>query len=362
MSFPVRLACAAMLLLTPLAAAAQPAEPAPELLPPIACSASDQPIRTQGFLPIGGIDQWVTIRGAACGNPVILFIHGGPGNPMSPYSETIFAEWEKDFTIVQWDQRGAGRTYGRNPGSSDTSLSLERMTADGIELATYLAANLGQRRLVLVGTSWGSVLGVHMARARPALFHAYVGVSQLVSYRDNQEASYRNLLARARAAGDAQTVASIEALGPPPWTNPRNFGILRRAIRTYERRASDPAPQSWWVRSPLYATPAAAAADEAGEDYSYLQFVGLAGDGMLSRVDLPALGHGFEIPFYLVQGAEDLLTVPEVARRYFDAVSAPAKEYVLVGRAGHDPNLAMMSAVHDLLTKQAARWRGAAAR
>ena len=132
-------------------------------------------------------------------------------------------------------------------------------------------------------------------------------------------------------------MSSIEAFGPPPWTNPRNFGILRRAMRVYEAKSSVGSPDSWWVPAPLYATPASLAEYEAGEEYSYLRFVGLAGDGMFSRIDLPALGREFEVPVFLVHGAEDLLTVPEVARRYFESIVAPEKAFVLLARTGHDP-------------------------
>ncbi|HEX8365899.1 MAG TPA: alpha/beta hydrolase [Allosphingosinicella sp.] len=345
---------AAALLLTPSRAPALSEE-----MTALSCASPEAPIEAQGFVPIGGIAQWVTVRGSACGNPILLFVHGGPGNPMSPFSANVFREWERDFTIVQWDQRGAGRTFGRNPATANDVLSLERMTQDGVEIAGFLARSLGQDRVVLIGTSWGSALGVHMALARPDLFHAYVGVSQLVQYRANQEESYRSLLARARAARDGETVSAIEALGPPPWTNPRYFGVLRRAIRRYERHATDPAPDSWWVPAPLYATPEAAAAYEAGEDYSFLQFVGAAGDGLYSRIDLPALGRRFAIPVFLVQGSEDLLTVPGVSRRYFEYLTAPTKSFVLVPRAGHDPNPAMLDAVRSLLLQHAPSWRSA---
>ncbi|MEA3016601.1 MAG: hypothetical protein QOI38_1323 [Sphingomonadales bacterium] len=347
-----KLLAAAMILLPASAAHALS-----ETMPPLSCTSPAAPVSAQGFVPIGGIEQWVTVRGSACGNPILFFIHGGPGNPMSPYSERIFGAWERDFTIVQWDQRGAGRTYGRNPGSAAAVLSVERMAQDGVEVAAFLTRSLGQRRVVLIGTSWGSALAVHMVRARPELFHAYVGISQLVHYRANQEASYRSLLARARAADDAQTVAAIEALGPPPWTNPRNFGILRRAIRRHERQATDPAPESWWVPAPLYATAEAAAAYEAGEDHSFLQFVGASGDGLFSRIDLPGLGRSFAIPVFLVQGSEDLLTTPDISRRYFDYLTAPGKRFVLVPRAGHDPNPAMLDAVRAILLQQAPAWR-----
>ena len=313
----------------------------------IGCPEGDRRLDEERFVRIGDIDQWVTVRGDSCANPVILFLHGGPGNPLSPYSASIYAAWERDFTLVQWDQRGAGRTFGRQTHPAD--LTIERMAADGIELAQYLIDRLGHRKIILVAGSWGSVLGVHMACARPDLFHAYLGVGQLVDYGDNVEASYRRTLALARVAQDDATVAALEALGPPPWTDPRSFGALRRATRAYEARTSTPPPDGWWRPAAAYATPAALAEHEAGEDFSYLQFVGLAGDGMFSRVDLPRLGTGFRVPFFLVQGAEDLVTVPEVARTYFDSVSAPQKAYRLVPSAGHDPNAALIDAQFALL-------------
>jgi pimeloyl-ACP methyl ester carboxylesterase len=351
-----RLLLAATLLMPPAAAVAQTAVARSESLTGVRCDPGGNPLHTEGFVVLGGAEQWVTLRGADCRNPVILFLHGGPGNTLSPYSGTIYKDWEEEFTVVQWDQRGAGRTYGRNPQLSDADLTVARMVQDGIELATYLAEHLGKRKIVLVGTSWGSVLGVHLATGRPDLFHAYVGVSQLVSYRDNQTASYRKLLAAARAAGDSATVSAIEALGPPPWTDPRNFGIMRRAIRVYEAKSSIGSPESWWVPAPAYATPARLAEYEAGEEYSYLQFVGLAGDGMFSRIDLPALGHELEVPVFLVHGAEDLLTVPTVTRRYFESIVAPEKAFVLLDRTGHDPNAAVRDTVYGILKQRAAEW------
>ncbi len=93
-----------------------------------------------------------------------------------------------------------------------------------------------------------------------------------------------------------------------------------------------------WLRLPNYDTPKMRADYSEGEDFSYLQFVGLGGDGMFSKVDLPRLGTVFEIPVFIVQGSEDLLTIPDVAKQYFDRIVAPQKEYIVVANAGHDPN------------------------
>ena len=323
------------------------AQPRPTEAPAALCAKNNQPLNEERFVRIGGIEQWVTINGASCANPVILFLHGGPGNPLSPYADTIYGAWQKDFTLVQWDQRGAGRTFGR--GKDQSGLTIEVMTRDGNELASYLIDRLGQKKIILIAGSWGSVLGVHRAKTRPDLFHAYLGVGQLVDHRENLTASHRRLIALARAAGDAKTLASLEALGAPPWTNPRSFGAMRRATRSYEAKSSTAAPVGWWKPSPAYATDEALANYEAGEDFSYLQFVGLAGDGMLSTVSLPKLGTDFRIPFYLVQGAEDLVTVPEVARAYFDSITAPSKKFRLVPSAGHDPNAALVDAQYEIL-------------
>lgn len=314
-----------------------------------ACSSPSQRLDEAGFVRIGGIEQWVTIKGDSCAKPVILVLHGGPGDPLSPFADAIYGAWEKDFTIVQWDQRGAGKTYGRNPPAEGSGLSIEQMTSDGVAVADYLRGRLGKRKVILMGGSWSSILGIHMIKSRPELFWAYVGSSSIVRYKDNEQAAYDRLLALARAADDRETVARLEAIGPPPWADPHNFGILRRADRKYEALKTDPAPKGWWTPAAAYATPQALADAEAGGDYSYLQFVGLKGDGMFSHVDLYALGPRFKVPVFFVQGAEDLLTTPEVARRYFDSLQASPKAFVLAPRTGHDPNQAMLDAQFRVL-------------
>ncbi len=320
---------------------------------PIACNASQPKVDQAGYVRVGGIEQWVTIRGDNCANPVILFVHGGPGNPNTPYANGPYRPWEKQFTLVEWDQRGAGRTFARNPVKPDEdgpALTVERIAQDGTELASLVLAHLKAKKAILMGGSWGSVVAVHMAKARPELFSAYVGTGQLVSQADNLPASYAKLLAKVRAAGDAKAIAALEGIGAPPWTNPRAMGIMRRISRPYEAKTAVPAPSAWLALAPAYATPQAQADYEQGEDYSWLQFVGIKGNGMLSTIDLAKLGMEFKLPVFLVQGEDDLVTVPEVAKRYFDAISAPRKEFFLLPRTGHDPNPPMIEAQWRIVT------------
>ncbi|WP_374346934.1 alpha/beta hydrolase [Chitinimonas sp.] len=354
---PLFLAGSLLALVAPPCAAADKVRELPAAATPMpgcgeTAGKAGRPLREQGYWSVGGIEQWLTIESANCNNPVLLFVHGGPGNPVSPFSHAMYGAWAKDFTLVQWDQRGAGKTFARNPHTADASLSLEQMSADGIEVAQLLQRHLGQRKIILTGSSWGSVLGIMMAKQRPDLFHAYIGVSQMVSASANESAAYTLTLAAATKAGDAKTVAALQEIGPPPRSSPRAFGILRRAIRAYERKVTIAAPAKWWNKEAQYATPAALAADEQGEEYSFMQFVGLKGDGMLSRIDLPALGTRFEIPIYLLQGQEDLLTPAVVTQPYFDSLEAPAKAMVMVPKAGHDPNPALLDAQWKVLKER----------
>lgn len=341
---------AALITLASLDASAQDAAAAPMLsLAPIACQASKRQLDEEGYVRIGGIDQWVTIKGADCANPVILVVHGGPGNPNTVFSNLPYNAWQNKFTLVQWDQRGAGRTFARNPASADEVLTIEALARDGTALASALTGHLKVNKLILFGGSWGSALAVHMAKLRPELFVAYLGTGQLVSGRENEADSYRTFLAMARAAGDVNTVTALETLGAPPWTNPRNPGAFRRLSRVYEAKQSTPAPKTWWTLGQAYASEQMQAEYEKGEDYSWIQYVGMNGNGIHATLDLYKLGLEFKMPVFLVQGEQDLTTTPAVAKRYFDAIKAPRKQYFLLPATGHDPNPPMINAQYKIL-------------
>src|SRR6185312_13026720 len=130
-------------------------------------SAAAGAVDETGFVRIGGIDQWIGIQGTDSRNPAILYLHGGPGEAQSPFLEE-FVPWERDFTVVNWDQRGSGRTYGKNgpqtPGLSTPEMALERVSQDAREVAEYACSRLARKKLILVGQSWGAELGLHVVK------------------------------------------------------------------------------------------------------------------------------------------------------------------------------------------------------
>lgn len=337
---------ASLIATAPLKASSQAAQPITDGL--FACKAG-QSINEEGYVKIGGIEQWVAIKGGDCSNPVILMVHGGPGNPNTIFAQLPYAAWEKEYTIVQWDQRGAGRTFMRNPATAEGVLTITALAADGVEVAAYTAKHLNKKKMVLFGGSWGSALSVHIAKLRPELFAAYLGTGQLVNGRENEADSYRKLLSLARAANDAKSIAAIEALGAPPWANPRHPGLFRKISRGYEAKVVTPSPKGWFTLASAYQSEKMQADYEAGEDYSWIQYVGMKGDGIHATFDLYKLGTDFPMPVFMVVGEHDLTTTPEVAKRYFDAIKAPKKEFFLLPLTGHDPNPPMVDAQYNIL-------------
>ncbi|RNI28715.1 alpha/beta hydrolase [Rufibacter latericius] len=324
-------------------------------------AAQTKSINEERFISLGGIEQWVTISGEDKSKPVILFLHGGPGSTMSQYDDAIYGSWKKDFVLVYWDQRGAGRTFGRNAPETVTEdywmenpLTLERMTADGIELAEYLGKHLGTRRIAIIGTSWGSVLGAKMALARPDLFSAYIGHSQVVNFQEGFASAYKKVSKMAQDANDQESLDKLKALGPPPYEDARKDGQLMRVIKKYERQNSTPAPASWWKVASAYDNEKDAKHRADGDDYSFLHFAGHKGMGiksMMLGVNFQKDGLLYKIPVYLIQGEEDILTSKELTKSYYDKVKAPKKEFVLVPGAAHGHNQAVIDAQYKIAKK-----------
>jgi pimeloyl-ACP methyl ester carboxylesterase len=318
---------------------------------PEPAQAQATPIEEAAYVEIRGAEQWVTISGADRANPIILVLHGGPGNALSPFAAALFADWRDDFTIVQWDQPGAGRTFMRNGEAIASHMSVEHMARDGIEVAQYAAERLGQNKVILLAPSWGSILGVHMAHVRPDLFHAYVGQSQIVHWNANLAASYARVSELARAAEDQETLDAFAAIGPPPWDYVRAWPQFRRRQMHYQRALAAEGPLALEM-APAYAGDEERAANEAAEEFSFLHFWGIELDGPLTEVDLTALGNDFAIPFFVVHGEQDLVAMPELASSFVESIDAPQKAFVIVPGAGHETSAPLMRATHELMLER----------
>jgi len=278
-------------------------------------------IHEAGYVRIGGIEQWIQIRGDDRSNPVLLWLSGGPGFSTIPATPG-YRNWEKAFTVVMWDQRGEGKTFERSGTSVAPTMTIERMVQDGIEVAEYLRGHLHTQKIVLLGHSWGSILGIHMIKERPGLFAAYVGTGQVVQLERDAEAAYPLLLQRAKAVHDKVAEQQLQQVGPPPYPD---------------------SPQKWvWIRWANALDPGSDSGEDrgtAGQRPAYIGAGAQFSQGLMwssiMKDDLPSLGTAFQVPIFFIQGVQDRLTVTALTRRYFERIRAPEKEFIVLPKVGH---------------------------
>lgn len=285
------------------------------------------------FVDINGLQQWITVRGKDRANPVLLFLHGGPGFPTSQWAP-VFEPWESYFTVVQWDQPGGGATYAKNGAENQGVLNIARYVSDGLAVAEWVRTRLEAEKIVVMGSSWGTVLGLEMVHARPQLFSAYVGTAQ-VSSGFGDPRMYKIVLDAAHSRGDSAAVAALEQLGPPPYTSFETF-------LTRQQFANIPAPREEAQRSamaPLFAPAPPEARYTPHLNYDFIAVFLATQRAMfdeMQRYNIRYLGLRFEVPIYIFQGDADLNTPPALAREYFDELRAPDKFMTLIPGAGHD--------------------------
>ncbi len=308
------------------------------------------------YVLIGGVPQWITIKGKDCSNPVVLMVHGGPGIPLSKYHDSLFQDFEENFTIVHWDQRGAGRTYLAQLESEEltldmitnNTLSVDLLVKDGLEVSDYIRKKLGQEKIIISGSSWGSFLATKMVHEAPSKFYFYVGLSQLVSGSKNYAESYKKVKAMALDRGDKTALYILNKMGPPSWSHPSSFGKLRRIIRKYENETASN-PKEWKVSEEYLSKFSGSRYDMFSEEFSFLKYIGLNDDGMINDVALDECCTNLKIPIYIIQGQKDLLTVPEVTKEFFDEIQSSDKDYIPIENSGHDANIDMLNMQLEIL-------------
>jgi pimeloyl-ACP methyl ester carboxylesterase len=281
------------------------------------------------YLTVGGIEQWVTIRGEDRANPVVLLLHGGPGDATNPWGYAGFRPWLKSYTVVQWDQRGSGRTLGRNGPASADAVTIDRLVHDGVELADALRSSLRKDKIILVGHSWGSVLGVLMAKAKPELFSAFVGTGQVGDPARGYDVAFDALIGKARASGETRAVRELEEVGRPPYKEGRGYQVQRRWANLFEGADAFIASMvGFALDAPGYTT---------RDVNDWMDGQGLSAEHLVPEsrtLTAAALSGRFAVPVFVIQGAEDFTTPTSLAKAFVDEVEAPRKAFATI-RGGH---------------------------
>jgi pimeloyl-ACP methyl ester carboxylesterase len=286
----------------------------------------------QRFITVGGIEQWIQIRGEDRANPVLLVLHGGPGWPNAVFTLPL-RPWEQHFTVVQWDHRGAGKTLGRNGKAGSGQMSFDRRVADAIEVIEFLRQYLGVDKVVVLAESMGTLTGLPLVKRRPDLVHALVATDLYVNMAANEAAKRQLTLERLRAAGNTKGVAALEAIGGDStgWDlrawNTNMAWAFKTNVPTpnLDRRLLFPLALS----SPIYSL------RDLSSLFTGFQWSTAQMFTELKTYDARRLGPRFEVPFFLFQGETDVITLTSLATEYFEEVEAPTKELALIKDAGH---------------------------
>ncbi|WP_225753277.1 alpha/beta fold hydrolase [Actinotalea sp. Marseille-Q4924] len=302
-------------------------------------------------LPIGGHDQGVMIRGADTDAPVLLFLEGGPGGTALGSMRYAGQGLEQSFVVATWDQRGTGRSADQRAPQS--TLTVDRLVDDAIEVAEHLCDRFDEDGVYVVGSSWGSTLGVLVAQERPDLVRAYVGVGQMVSQARTDEIMYADTLAWAREAGDAAMAARLEEVGPPPYEDALTYPVMLTGDPRWQQYPTGDDhdgragyPQNLFVAEYSLTEQlrsAAGLADTFALLYPQLQ-------GIDFREQVPRL----DVPVHVVLGAYEAPGRADLAREWLADLDAPAVHVETWDRSGHTPHLdeparfaAFMADVHD---------------
>lgn len=311
-------------------------------------------IEAQLEIPVNGTRQWISVRGNDARNPILLFLHGGPASTDMPLAWTFQKPWEDYFTVVQWDQRGAGKTYAANaPEDVAAGMTLAQMTADAEEVVSYLRRTYAKKKIFLLGHSWGSVLGARLAQAHPEWFYAYIGVGQIANMRQSEAIGYQFALDEARKHDNQEALRDLAGIAPyPPMDKPitlEAIGRQRKWLELYGGLA--------WGRTDFQFD---SDAEKLAPEYSDADLKALdAGSlfslgyllGPLTDVDFTKMTR-FDLPMLFFLGRHDYSVSHEVSARWFATLRAPAKKLVWFEDSAHmvmqeQPGRFLMHLVND---------------
>jgi len=302
-------------------------------------------------IKLGGVYQWILIRGYSVENPILLKLHGGPGQAEMA-TVALNRALEKDFIVVEWDQRGAGKSA--QAIEPESAMNIAQFVEDTHDLTELLLQRFHQKNLILVGHSWGSVIGLKTVQKYPTLYRAFVSTGQIANFSEGVLVGYRFLVDEAKARSDTSALNELMKIGPPPYTG-RGSSAKREVFEKWLNAfgAEWHSPEKfdrvgWMVSAVEYAWP------------EKLHYTGAAKRSFdlllpeLAALDMNVVVPKVDVPVYFAVGRYDHLAPFEVSQKYFSNLIAPNKEWIWFENSAHFPQWEEAEKFHDLLTNKVA--------
>lgn len=293
----------------------------------------------QAYIPLSGQEQYILMTGRNVSNPVIIYLHGGPAAPDTMVMYTFADRLMDDYTIIGWDQRGAGRTYYRNQAADpeNSTASFEQALRDLDELVDYACERFGKDKVIIMGHSYGTILGSQYVLAHPDKVSEYIGIGQVVSVSEGDILSYEDALAKAKAAGDDTSEMETTYETYMADRTLKNMLALREPVSKYhpvDKEAND-----MWLgmSSPYFGV------DDLRwffkQVFALDDYLALNGQLFDYIMTYDAFGKEMEyqVPVHFISGAEDWICPVDLTGEYMDGISAPDKSLELIAGSGHSP-------------------------
>lgn len=281
------------------------------------------------YVDINGTKQWINIYGEDVNNPVLLYLHGGPGSATSHIDYAITRKWADVYTVVTWDQRNCGKSY--DSSQNETVLTKELFLTDGKELTEFILEYLSKDKITILGHSWGSIFGANLVFEYPEYYECFIGTGQLVDYLENEEAFKQEALVWAE--GDEEALQLVNQLTPDN-TTVEHFGVKNQIMQKYGYDMMVNGADYNLITTIIF-NPNYSIADWIKylnvDMSSYLDFYTseeFAEFSLKGKVD-------YQVPFYNINGDKDYQTNYKLAADYFEHVNAPYKQMYIMENMTH---------------------------
>lgn len=285
-------------------------------------------IAEQHYLSLGGIEQWIWLYGKNIKNPILIFLHGGPGISLHGAFRYFHNELENHFVVIGWDQRGTGKS--RSNLIPPSSMTINSFVSDLHELIGYLKKKFNQDKVYILGESWGSLLGITYAHQYPDNVAAFIGTGQISNSRESERLGYEFILAEAKKRNNQEALAQLRNVKQPPFSYFDDINILRNWLMKfggclYNQTSYEPLLK------------VLAADQNAMPDFSGVAISLRALHKELFHTNLFTQIPELKVPVYFLEGKHDYQVSSKLASQYFQYLKAPKKELVWFEYSGHNP-------------------------
>ncbi|MCP4308949.1 MAG: alpha/beta hydrolase [bacterium] len=309
-------------------------------IPPVVDRAGDMvpgSIASLERVMLGGVEQSILIRGQDPGNPVLLYLHGGPGGAVIPWVDLFHKPLlEENFVVVHWDQRGAGKSYNADLTVDD--VRPEKFVADTLELTDLLRARFSQDKIFLTGQSWGSALGFLTIAEDSAPFHAFIPTSERVAWGRSLTMGFEWAVEQAEANRDSEVLAQLRAIEPFDPLDEADLVVQRKALDHY--RGGDIHTVGLWDQYLGYVMNGQSPYYTMADVENYMPGLALSSRGIevpeiIGNYDLFGSFPAADIPVHFITGDDDHNTPADLAFEYYEFLDAPAKSFTRIDDAAH---------------------------